>query len=345
MRMNKEEFIQFIAKNIKYHLPSDFNSYQIEVNHMRLTISDSNSSKQLNVYLDRAYEQFMQVRSMFPIMENVAKNIAEKWSLMSKRTEEKRQAVNLVNNYNEAKKYLQATLCDPDMSAIAPDRVTTKAGSYIVLYQLNLDTNDLHTYIPITNRMIDRWEITKEQLYEDTMKVIAVWNQPFLAEWEQEAFYLQFGTPKPENLLESDRGKIESDTIYILSNKALDNGAVLIVQPEIIEKVGDLLQQNYYLFPSSRHEMLVYPNSGHSMTAQEMETMVRRMNEQERSPEDLLSDKVLFYDYQERKLKLAAEREKELVEENELQEDKISEKAENQPKKKEEKTMGITPRF
>ena len=76
-----------------------------------------------------------------------------------------------------------------------------------------------------------------------------------------------------------------------------------------------------------------------------METMVRRMNEQERSPEDLLSDKVLFYDYQERKLKLAAEREKELVEENELQEDKISEKAENQSKKKEEKTMGITPRF
>ena len=131
--MNKEEFIQFVAKNLKYHLPSDFNSYQIEVNHMRLTISESNSSKQLNAYLNRAYEQFVQARSMFPIMENVAKNIAEKWSLMSKRTEEKRQAVNLVNNYNEAKKYLQAILCDPDMSAIAQDRVTTKAGSYVVL--------------------------------------------------------------------------------------------------------------------------------------------------------------------------------------------------------------------
>ena len=75
-----------------------------------------------------------------------------------------------------------------------------------------------------------------------------------MAEWEQEAFYLQFGTPKPENLLESDRGKIESDTIYILSNKALDNGAVLIVQPEIIEKVGDLLQQItiYSLLPGMK---------------------------------------------------------------------------------------------
>lgn len=152
MRMNKEEFIQFVAKNLKYHLPSDFNSYQIEVNHMRLTISESNSSKQLNAYLNRAYEQFVQARSMFPIMENVAKNIAEKWSLMSKRTEEKRQAVNLVNNYNEAKKYLQAILCDPDMSAIAQDRVTTKAGSYVVLYQLNLAQT---TYIRIYQSQIE----------------------------------------------------------------------------------------------------------------------------------------------------------------------------------------------
>lgn len=64
MRMNKEEFIQFVAKNLKYHLPSDFNSYQIEVNHMRLTISESNSSKQLNVYLNRAYEQFVQAIRM-----------------------------------------------------------------------------------------------------------------------------------------------------------------------------------------------------------------------------------------------------------------------------------------
>ena len=150
--MNKEEFIQFVAKNLKYHLPSDFNSYQIEVNHMRLTISESNSSKQLNVYLNRAYEQFVQARSMFPIMENVAKNIAEKWSLMSKRKEKKRQAVNLVNNYNEAKKYLQAILCDPDMSAIAQDRVTTKAGSYVVLYQLNLAQT---TYIRIYQSQIE----------------------------------------------------------------------------------------------------------------------------------------------------------------------------------------------
>ena len=92
--------------------------------------------------------------------------------------------------------------------------------------------------------MLDRCEITLEQLHHDTMKVREVLNQPFMAEWEQEAFYLQFGTPKPENLLESDRGNIESDTIYILSNKALDNGEVLIVQPEIFEIVGELLQQN-----------------------------------------------------------------------------------------------------
>ena len=29
--MKKEEFIQFVAKNIKYHLPSEFKDFKIEV--------------------------------------------------------------------------------------------------------------------------------------------------------------------------------------------------------------------------------------------------------------------------------------------------------------------------
>lgn len=46
--MNKEEFIQFVAKNLKYHLPSDFNSYQIEVNHQKK--KETKKSKCRNKY-------------------------------------------------------------------------------------------------------------------------------------------------------------------------------------------------------------------------------------------------------------------------------------------------------
>lgn len=42
--MKKEEFIQFVAKNIKYHLPSEFKDFKIEVGkHMGLVISEKNS--------------------------------------------------------------------------------------------------------------------------------------------------------------------------------------------------------------------------------------------------------------------------------------------------------------
>ena len=38
--MKKEEFIQFVAKNIKYHLPSEFKDFKIEVGkHMGLVLS------------------------------------------------------------------------------------------------------------------------------------------------------------------------------------------------------------------------------------------------------------------------------------------------------------------
>ena len=37
--MKKEEFIQFVAKNIKYHLPSEFKDFKIEVHNDLMTIS------------------------------------------------------------------------------------------------------------------------------------------------------------------------------------------------------------------------------------------------------------------------------------------------------------------
>lgn len=50
--MKKEEFIQFVAKNIKYHLPSEFKDFKIEVGkHMGLVISEKKSPNTIKIYL------------------------------------------------------------------------------------------------------------------------------------------------------------------------------------------------------------------------------------------------------------------------------------------------------
>ena len=53
--MKKEEFIQFVAKNIKYHLPSEFKDFKIEVGkHMGLVISEKKSPNTIKIYLDES---------------------------------------------------------------------------------------------------------------------------------------------------------------------------------------------------------------------------------------------------------------------------------------------------
>ena len=67
--MKKEEFIQFVAKNIKYHLPSEFKDFKIEVGkHMGLVISEKKSPNTIRIYLDEAYEKFMENKNIFPVI-------------------------------------------------------------------------------------------------------------------------------------------------------------------------------------------------------------------------------------------------------------------------------------
>lgn len=88
--MKKEEFIQFVAKNIKYHLPSEFKDFKIEVGkHMGLVISEKKSPNTIRIYLDEAYEKFMENKNIFPVMETVANNITQGWHTVGKIRDEK----------------------------------------------------------------------------------------------------------------------------------------------------------------------------------------------------------------------------------------------------------------
>lgn len=305
--MKKEDFIQFVAKNIKYHLPSEFKDFKIEVGkHMGLVISEKKSPNTIRIYLDEAYEKFMENKNIFPVMETVANNITQGWHTVEKIRDEKRQAIEFVNNYAEVKKHLQFVLRDPDFTEIPMNQIKTELGSYVALYEINMDKNDAeHISIPITDKLTKRWGITADQLYQDTIKVQAAWNQPLLADLLEMGTYLNGGT-RPDNLLSAD--KIDDTGLYVLTNYKLYNGAAMIAHDEMAQKIGNLLQMDYYILPSTVHELLVYPDNG-VISITQLQEMVKSVNATDVLPKDRLSDKVLFYNQQERRLELATERE------------------------------------
>ena len=72
-------------------------------------------------------------------------------------------------------------------------------------------------------------------------------------------------------------------------------GAGLILQEDIMQKIGELMGGNYYILPSSIHEVLVIPENA-GLTTRELSDMVHEINQTEVAAVDRLSDKVQFYD-------------------------------------------------
>ncbi len=90
-------------------------------------------------------------------------------------------------------------------------------------------------------------------------------------------------------------------SMYVLSNYLRVNGAAVILYPGMLHKVGLSLQKDFYIIPSSVHEVIIVPaEEGHSRKA--MEQMVRQVNATQVAPEDVLADSVYYYSRKLRKI-------------------------------------------
>lgn len=156
--------------------------------------------------------------------------------------------------------------------------------------------------IQINNEHLKMWGVGKEELYHAAMKNAAnLLSAEFFTMRYAIEEMLHVGDNQGENLLKgtSDR----EDIMYVLTNTLRNYGAVCMIYPHMAEKIGDLLQEDYYILPSSVHEVIIVPDS-RSMRPEEMSQMVSEINENQVSPDEVLSDHAYFYQRQGRKLLL-----------------------------------------
>lgn len=72
----------------------------------------------------------------------------------------------------------------------------------------------------------------------------------------------------------------------------------MVARPETLEEAREMMQSNeIYILPSSRHEVLAIP--AESADPNQLEEMVRTINEMEVAPQDRLSNSVYKYDGRE----------------------------------------------
>ena len=138
--------------------------------------------------------------------------------------------------------------------------------------------------VAVTESMMQMWGITKEQLHKDPMQT-AMRQSPVCLYDMEEVMAESIFSVKPENLFNQEEPlDIGFVPIYILTNQEKLNGASVSVQEGVLEKVAELLGINFYVLPSSIHELLILPDNG-SMQLSELEAMVREVNATQVAPD------------------------------------------------------------
>lgn len=95
---------------------------------------------------------------------------------------------------------------------------------------------------------------------------------------------------------------LRDKTLYVLSNRRKICGAATVLYPDILKQIGEQFLGDYYIVPSSIHEVLLLKATEEEEEVR-LNEIVHEVNESHVEPEEVLSNHVYYYAREEACLK------------------------------------------
>ncbi len=165
--------------------------------------------------------------------------------------------------------------------------------SILFYYLLDTDDDDFSASILIHNTHMNYWNVTAEDLYAK-----AIENTPRLLHYKLS----DMGSIIAELSKKSDLEIEESFyPMYVLSNNRTLYGACCILYQNLLSHFSEHIHGDFYVIPSSIHEVILLPTSAVDQE-DDLNDIIRQVNQNEVSPEEILSDHVYRYSMHSRQL-------------------------------------------
>ena len=143
--------------------------------------------------------------------------------------------------------------------------------------------------------------VTQEQIHEDAMKssprvmVPEVSSIGVLIDEIYQKNILMLTPDEREMLLETLQESSEMPTFFVVTNTERIDGAGVIFYPEFMDNMGELLGNDFFILPSSIHQMLILPDDG-QVDAEMLRDMVKEVNATQVAPAERLTNDVYHFD-------------------------------------------------
>lgn len=209
----------------------------------------------------------------------------------------------LLESYTELQERLRVRLMDVRSNAEVIKKSVCQAvgcGYALVAYIDLPERADGDAVMNVPKEMAKMMEVAERRIMFDALLGSLSAGVPKLCTLES----VLFGD-RTENILQ-DEGKLVKDSLLVLSTEEGVLGAAALYYPGIQKKIGEIVGGDYFVLPSSVHEVLIMPDRA-QMEPADMAMIVKEINEQEVSPEERLGNRVLHFRTDLQRLQVAAD--------------------------------------
>lgn len=285
--MNYGEFMETVVKSISDYLPEAYRNATVSVSQVQkinsplqdaIIIRKPDDNIAITIYPQRFYKEYQRGVSLEEIMRQIAD--AGKQADMERNRNSLEEIVQDIQEFGRIQDEIFICACKYGYNRDGlQDKPHTVAGDIAAYYRFTRGDYG----VTIMDKMLSVYGITKEELHD-----IAVKNTT-----------RTFPEPLPmEEIIAGISGRElspgEAPAMLVLTNEEAYNGAGAIFCPDILENAGRKMGGDFYIIPSSVHELLLVPAG--MGAAEDMDRMVREVNAACVEPESQLADHVFLYD-------------------------------------------------
>ena len=112
-------------------------------------------------------------------------------------------------------------------------------------------------------------------------------------------FFPMKGQGTPGEALKEDLGA--EPYLYVLTNRSGQFGAAAALYPGVLSEAGEVLGEDFYLLPSSVHELLAIPKS-EGLKPTYLRKILQEVNAERTAPEEQLGSEVFVYQRREERI-------------------------------------------
>ncbi len=303
--MNNEEFKNEFVEALKENLSERGNDVDVKVSTVEkmnqsyeaITITPEGSNIGMNMNLEVFAEAYESGVPFNEIVEQVTNKVEAHLADMPTFD------VQSLTDYEQMKDKLAMEVVAADRNADLLAKVPhQEMEDMAVVYRFVMESDENgRASILVSNDLLDKMGVTPEQLHADALEN-APELRPAVIKGMSEVMMDMMGEDAHE-MFGIDEFP-QDEMMYVATVPDKISGAGVIAYQEFMDQAAEKLGGDFYILPSSIHEVLLVKDDG-AVNFNDLKSMVEDVNATQVAPEEKLTDSVYHYDSKEHIFELA----------------------------------------